>query len=325
MKAFAFTSTEQQHHIIVLHEEGYSCTEIAKRVKCHSTTVSRVVEKYQITGSVDDRLRSGRPRKSTKHKDQALQCISMADRKLTSPQITRIWGETCDVKVGTTTVCCKLLAIGLKGCRVGSKPLLTDVHHSRRCAWAKKFAKWTNEQWAKVIFSDENNFYLTGNQCNKYVRRFPAEEFRPYCLNLSVKHPLHVMIWGCITASGIGRMQIVQGIMNSKQYVEVLEKTMLPSAQQLIGKDFYFQDDNAPCHRAKSVQQWMKKHGVRLLDWPAQSPDLNLTENLWAKIGYEISKKHLKTKQELTESIIAAWHYIVTKDHVQRLIQSMTK
>uniref|UniRef100_A0A8C6XLX5 Tc1-like transposase DDE domain-containing protein n=1 Tax=Naja naja TaxID=35670 RepID=A0A8C6XLX5_NAJNA len=281
MKAFVFISTEQQHRIILLHEEGYSCTEIAKRMKCHRTTVSRVVEKYQITGSVDDGLCSGRPRKLRK-------CVHKHSH-------------------------CRLLARGLKGCRARSKPLLTDTHHSHRHAWTKKYVKWTNEQWSKVIFSDESNFYLTGDQCNKYVRRFPVEEFRPYCLNLSVKHPLHMMIWGCIAASGIGWIKIVQGIMNSKQYVEVLEKTMLPSAQQLVGKDFYFQDDNAPCHRAKSVQQWMKRHGVRLLDWLAQSPDLNPIENLWAKIGYEISKKHPKTKQELTESIIAAWHHIVTK------------
>uniref|UniRef100_A0A2H6NH50 Transposase Tc1-like domain-containing protein n=1 Tax=Micrurus carvalhoi TaxID=3147026 RepID=A0A2H6NH50_9SAUR len=158
-------------------------------------------------------------------------------------KITRIWGKKCDVKVYTSTVRRRLLSRGLKGCRAQSKPLLTDAHHSHRRVWAKKYAKWTNEQWAKIIFRDKSNFYLTGNQCNKYVRRFPAEEFRPYCLNLSVKHPLHMMIWGYITASGIGRIQIVQGIMNSKRYVEVLEKTMLPSAQQLVKKGFYFQDD----------------------------------------------------------------------------------
>ncbi|XP_026542283.1 protein phosphatase 1E [Notechis scutatus] len=38
MKAFAFASPEQRHRIIVLHEEGYSCAEIAKRLKCLRTT-----------------------------------------------------------------------------------------------------------------------------------------------------------------------------------------------------------------------------------------------------------------------------------------------
>lgn len=325
MKPFAFTSTEQRHRIIVLHEEGYSFTEIAKRVKCHRTTVSRVIEKYQKTGSVVDRQRPGRPRKSTVRQDRALLRISKADRRLTSTRLTRIWRETCDTKVCTSTVRRRLLANGLRGCTARRKPLLTDDHRKRRLAWAKKYAKWTAEQWGKVIFSDESNFYLTGNQCNKYVRRFPGEEFKPYCLNLSVKHPLHVMIWGCIMASGVGRIQIVQGMMNAKQYIEILQKTMLPSAHQFLGKDFYFQDDNAPCHRAKSVQQWMRKHGLKVLDWPAQSPDLNPIENLWAKIGYEISKTHPRTKQELIEAIIKAWYHIVTKDYVKKLIDSMPK
>lgn len=323
MKSFAFTSTEQRHRIIVLNEEGYSCTEIAQRVKCHRTTVSRVVNKYKKTGSVHDRQRSGRPRKSTKRQDRTLRRISLGNRKLTSPQINRIWSETCNVEVCTSTVRRRLLAKGLKGCRARSKPYLTNAHRSRRLAWAKKHVQWTTEQWKKVIFSDESNFYLTGNQCNKYVRRFPGEEFKPYCLNLTVKQPLHVMIWGCIAASGVGRIRIVQGMMNSKQYIEVLEKTMLPSAQQLVGQDFIFQDDNAPCHRAKSVQQWMKKHGVQVLDWPAQSPDLNPIENLWSKIGYEISKKHPTNKQELIEAIIAAWNRIVTKEYIKKLVYSM--
>lgn len=325
MKTFAFTSIEQRHRIIVLHEEGYSSTEIAKRVKCHRTTVSRMIEKYKKNGSVDDKHRSGRPRKSTERQDRTLRRISMCNRKLTSPQITRIWSQTCSVEVCTSTVRRRLLAKGLKGCRARSKPLLTDHHRKCRLAWAKKHANWTPEQWGKVIFSDESNFYLTGNQCNKYVRRFPGEEFKPYCLNLSVKHPLHVMIWGCIAASGVGRIKIIQGMMNAKQYMEVLESTLLPSVHQLVRKDFFFQDDNAPCHRAKSVKQWMKNHRIRLLDWPAQSPDLNPIENVWSKIGYEISKKHPTNKRELIEAIIEAWNHIVTKDYIQKVIHTMPK
>ncbi len=51
---------------------------------------------------------------------------------------------------------------------------------------------------------------------------------------------------------------------------------MLPSADQLfkdfilkISNDFIFQQDLAPALTAKS------DHGVGVLDWPANSPDLN--------------------------------------------------
>jgi hypothetical protein len=36
-----------------------------------------------------------------------------------------------------------------------------------------------------------------------------------------------------------------------------------------------FQHDNAPVHEERSNQKWFVEIVVELLDWPAQSPDLN--------------------------------------------------
>ncbi len=51
---------------------------------------------------------------------------------------------------------------------------------------------------------------------------------------------------------------------------------MLPSADQLFkDADFIFQQDLAPAHTAKSTKSCLNDHGVGVLDWPANSPDLN--------------------------------------------------
>ncbi len=57
---------------------------------------------------------------------------------------------------------------------------------------------------------------------------------------------------------------------------------MLPSVDQLFkDSDFIFQQDLAPAHTAKSTKSWLNDHGVGVLDWPVNSPDLNLSTRIY--------------------------------------------
>ncbi len=49
-----------------------------------------------------------------------------------------------------------------------------------------------------------------------------------------------------------------------------------------------FQQNNAPCHTAKVVQEWFEEQNIvfKVLPWPPNSPDLNPIEHLSADINY---------------------------------------
>ena len=117
------------------------------------------------------------------------------------------------------------------------------------------------------------------------------------------------MVWGCVTAHGVGALHRIVGIMKKEMYQNILETEFQRSAQMLFPDGNYlFQQDNDPKHTAGVVQNYIRQSGIPLLDnWPAQSPDLNPIENLWAILDLKLQSRKPNTEAELFEQLQRTW------------------
>ncbi len=59
----------------------------------------------------------------------------------------------------------------------------------------------------------------------------------------------------------------------------------------------------APAHTAKGTKSWFNDHGVTVLDWPANSPDLNPIENLWGIVKRKMRDTRPNNADELKATV----------------------
>ena len=87
--------------------------------------------------------------------------------------------------------------------------------------------------------------------------------------------------------------------MNQDVYAAMLTEHLVPFLEALKTDgeiNLEFQQDNATPHTGKrarvSLKEIAEKHGLKIMEWPPNSPDLNPIEHLWAELKYQLFKKY---------------------------------
>ena len=108
-----------------------------------------------------------------------------------------------------------------------------------------------------------------------------------------------------------------------KKYQEILDENWWP----VIGRHFptenyIFQQDNTPLHKARSTQEYLHRNDVTCMSWPAQSPDLNIIENLWLLLKRKLQTRvgRIRSKKDLFREI-----QDITLEYIRSLYRSIPR
>lgn len=272
----------------------------------------------------------GRPSKVTKRTKVALVRQFHTGKLLTLHQGQQFVRSMDGVQIHVKSLRNILNQEGLKAYVQRSKSDLTKDQIAARYKFAKDHLKWTVDDWKNVMFSDETMVSRIGTFGRKFYYRRPGNKrILPHQIQKTKQGGGgKIMIWGCMTFYGVGDACWLKEMVNSETYVDVLQEYVLASRDwyDMDPRTFIFQQDNARVHTAAIVKRFFQGFNIKVMEWPPNSPDLNLIENLWSHLKYRLSQYNDTpgSIEELWERIQDIWTN-TDIDFLHELYESMPR
>ena len=320
------TSSAQKENILSLASHGHSTCHIASKLGVSQPTVFRVLQKLLSNQQTPS---AGCPCKLSSTAKCSIITQITTGKAANAVQVTNNINTTISNSVSSETVRRVLKKHSFKAVMKKKKPLLSPRHRKQRLAFALKYKEWTVEDWKRVIWSDETKINRIASDGRQWMWKKAGEGLVEREVQGTVKFGgENIMVWGCISWEGVGRLAEVEGRMDAQQYVDILKDNLLPTMEEsnIPLENLIFQQDNDPKHTSKKAQKWMEDHYITLLDWPAQSPDLNPIEHLWQHL-----KKQLCQYETPAQGVWKVWKRVekewreIEPEVCQKLIESMPR
>ncbi|CAH2083903.1 unnamed protein product [Euphydryas editha] len=301
-------SSIEKQRIIDLRSCGKTQRQIADII-CRSQSVVKNFLKLGVE-NYGKKKRSGRPPKFPPTVKRAV-LRELSNTGASSSTLVRRFNLNCDASLLRKWAQASRL---FKYQKYLSKPVLKVQHVTERLKFAEKYIKKGKNFWQHVIFSDEKKFNFDGPDGFKYY--WHDLRFDRKIMSRRAHGGASVMVWAGITGHLKTELAYCSGRMNAANYRELLHEHLLPFITLTEDKNIIFQQDNAPIHVASTTKKWFEDFGIRILEWPACSPDLNPMENVWGILArkiYDQEKPQINNISQLKQRLQSCWSEISPK------------
>jgi len=264
---------------------------------------------FREQGTLEDLPKSGRPRSVNNRRNREL----IKKRVSRNPQISmrKVARETGIS--GTSVRRIVKNDLGLKPYKIQRAQLLTDENKKVRVQRCRQLL--TRAAGQDILFTDEKIFTIEAFHNHQNDRLWAKDSPLSDHIVTHSQHPKSLMVWAGICATGKTPLIFVNpGVKINKEYYlnEILQRVVQPWARSHFGqREWIFQQDSAPAHKAKEVQDWCTNHFpgfIRASEWPPYSPDLNpMDYSVWSILEARACAKPHKSLESLRRSLEREW------------------
>jgi len=331
-------SIQERGIIVGRYLAGDTPKKISEARGVPSGRVYAYIKKYETEHSLDDHPKPGRP-SNYDDRDKRAVLRDITNHPWTGPS-TIANRQVKPMSRSTVQRIADKEKIHRRKAR--KKPVLSDQSKKVRLAWANEHVGWTEEDWKKVIWTDEATVERGEIKHDSWVWRKPKQECDDDKIVSTYKSArFSVCIWGAIEwdkklsliildlpgPKKVNGKVVDKGGFTGERYIEqVLTKVgyNLWTRKMMNEGGALWLEDNSPVHKSTVVKKWRVENPMRLLEHPPYSPDLNPTEYCWAYLKRQLQRypRIPANKKELNEALQREWEKMPNSE-IEKFTHSM--
>ncbi|GFX37280.1 transposable element Tcb2 transposase [Trichonephila clavipes] len=299
-------------------EEGRSVTSVAAEFGIAHSIVSRLWRQFQTTGTAIRGFSSGRPRGTPPADDRYIVLQARRNRRQTAGEIARHTTQATGRPISRFTVARRLHGGGLFARRPVRCVPLTPAHRRRRSLWCREHQLWRDNEWGRVLFTDESRFSLSSDSHRILIWRERGSRNHPSNIIERDRYGGRgVLVWGGIMLGSRTDLHIFDaGSVNGTRYCKEILLPYVRLFRGAMGLQFLFMDDNAPCDRTVAAEQLLERHvwdflGRRLAARtlpPVTIRELRLAlQDEWAAMPQQLIDTLILSMRRRCETCLAVW------------------
>ncbi|GFU82226.1 transposable element Tc1 transposase [Trichonephila clavipes] len=243
------------------------CDKCGCRVRNCSTHRFTTLETVSNYRNSIRRFSSGRQRGTTPADDRYIVLQARRNRRQTAGEIARHTTQATGRPILRFTVARRLHGGSLFARRPVLCVPLTPAHRRRHSLCCREHRNWRDNEWGRVLFTDESRFSLSSDSHRILIWRERGSRNHPSNIIERDRYGGRgVLVWGGFMLGSRTDLHIFDA-----RYCNEILLPYVRLFRGAMGLQFLFMDDSAPCHRTVAAEQLLESEDIERMDWPARS------------------------------------------------------